>query len=416
MNPRATVGTTRRWMRTGAATLLSLAVVGTIAIAIPAAADPNGDGSSSTPLQPSTAAEAKQAWLDAADKAEAANEDLLTAKDDEAKAKQDLADARIGVAQANLAASSAQASSVQAAAEYEAYRAELAQFASASFRGADFGELAAVLTSDSTSEFLDKMSSLDQVAGSTRLLMMQAMQAKTAAADAAAKAADAQQAAVDAQQRADQAVATTAKATKAVSERKDKLDQQTAIYHRLFSALSGEERAAAMQAQQAEWERQARAAEQQRAAEEAAQQATGGTDPGADANPQAAPADEPGAGADARTKATKVVEAALSQLGKPYVYGSSGPNSFDCSGLTSWAWRQVGVSIPRTSSGQAGLKVVPLDQLEPGDLITYYSPVHHVALYIGNGQIIHASTEGKPVFITSMYRGGPYPVGHRVNY
>jgi cell wall-associated NlpC family hydrolase len=74
------------------------------------------------------------------------------------------------------------------------------------------------------------------------------------------------------------------------------------------------------------------------------------------------------------------------------------------------------VSLPRTSAGQASLPVVPLDQLRPGDLITYYSPVHHVALYIGNGQIIHASTEGVPVYITSMYRGGPYPVGHRVNY
>jgi cell wall-associated NlpC family hydrolase len=74
------------------------------------------------------------------------------------------------------------------------------------------------------------------------------------------------------------------------------------------------------------------------------------------------------------------------------------------------------VSLPRTSAGQAGLPVVPLNELRPGDLITYYSPVHHVALYIGNGQIIHASTEGVPVYITSMYRGGPYPVGHRVNY
>ena len=76
----------------------------------------------------------------------------------------------------------------------------------------------------------------------------------------------------------------------------------------------------------------------------------------------------------------------------------------------------AGVTIPRTSGGQSQLPSVPLDQLQPGDLVTYYSPVHHVAMYIGNGQIIDASTESKPIFITSVYRGGPSPTGHRVNY
>jgi cell wall-associated NlpC family hydrolase len=106
----------------------------------------------------------------------------------------------------------------------------------------------------------------------------------------------------------------------------------------------------------------------------------------------------------------------LTKLGYRYIYGAAGPNAFDCSGLTSWAWAQAGVSIPHSSSAQSQYPYVPLDQLQPGDLVTYYSPVHHVALYIGNGQIIDASTESKPIFITSVYRGGPDPTGHRVNY
>ena len=73
------------------------------------------------------------------------------------------------------------------------------------------------------------------------------------------------------------------------------------------------------------------------------------------------------------------------------------------------------MSIPRTSSGQSGLPSVPLSQLQPGDLVTYYSPVSHVAMYIGGGQIIHASTPSKPVYITSVSGGGPNPIGHRVS-
>ena len=98
-----------------------------------------------------------------------------------------------------------------------------------------------------------------------------------------------------------------------------------------------------------------------------------------------------------------------------YVYGAAGPSSFDCSGLTSWAWAQAGVSIPRTSGGQAGLPSVPLSELQPGDLVTYYSPVSHVGMYIGNGQIIHASSPARPIYITSVSGGGPSPSGHRVS-
>jgi cell wall-associated NlpC family hydrolase len=87
--------------------------------------------------------------------------------------------------------------------------------------------------------------------------------------------------------------------------------------------------------------------------------------------------------------------AAASKLGSPYVWGATGPNSFDCSGLTSWAFSQAGVALPRTSQAQATIGTrVSMDQLAPGDLVFYYSDLHHVGIYAGNGQIIHAPRPG----------------------
>lgn len=86
------------------------------------------------------------------------------------------------------------------------------------------------------------------------------------------------------------------------------------------------------------------------------------------------------------------VAAARSKLGAPYVFGGTGPNSFDCSGLVQWAYRQAGVQVPRTSYSQlASGTPVPLEELQPGDVISY-SGGGHSALYAGDGQVIHAAT------------------------
>lgn len=86
------------------------------------------------------------------------------------------------------------------------------------------------------------------------------------------------------------------------------------------------------------------------------------------------------------------VAAARSKLGAPYVYGGTGPNGFDCSGLVQWAYGQAGVQVPRTSYSQlAAGTPVPLDQLQPGDVISYRGGGHS-ALYAGDGQVIHAAT------------------------
>jgi cell wall-associated NlpC family hydrolase len=102
-------------------------------------------------------------------------------------------------------------------------------------------------------------------------------------------------------------------------------------------------------------------------------------------------------------RAATAVAYAMAQVGKAYVYGAAGPSAFDCSGLTMRAWQQAGVSLPHSSSAQMGSgPSVPQSQLQPGDLVFYYSPVSHVGMYIGNGQIVNAENPGVGVKITGV--------------
>jgi cell wall-associated NlpC family hydrolase len=103
-------------------------------------------------------------------------------------------------------------------------------------------------------------------------------------------------------------------------------------------------------------------------------------------------------------RAEVAVQTALAQVGDPYVYGAAGPDAFDCSGLTMYSWAAAGVSLSHSSSVQAGTGTqVSLSDLMPGDLIFYYSPISHVAMYIGHGMIVHAPHPGENVQVVSMY-------------
>ncbi|MGW7526247.1 NlpC/P60 family protein [Streptomyces sp. NPDC054783] len=97
-------------------------------------------------------------------------------------------------------------------------------------------------------------------------------------------------------------------------------------------------------------------------------------------------------------RAAAAVAAARSALGRPYVWGASGPSGFDCSGLMQWSYAHAGVQLPRTSQEQrfAG-RQVPLSQARPGDLVVYRSDASHVGMYVGNGQVIHAPYPGAAV-------------------
>ncbi|THA33553.1 NlpC/P60 family protein [Streptomyces sp. A1277] len=97
------------------------------------------------------------------------------------------------------------------------------------------------------------------------------------------------------------------------------------------------------------------------------------------------------------------VRYAVRQIGKPYVWGAEGPNSFDCSGLTSQAWAHAGRTIPRTSQEQwRQLPRVPMNALRPGDLVVYFPKATHVALYIGNGLVVQAPRPGSRVKVSPV--------------
>jgi cell wall-associated NlpC family hydrolase len=102
--------------------------------------------------------------------------------------------------------------------------------------------------------------------------------------------------------------------------------------------------------------------------------------------------------------ADTAVKAAYSALGVPYTWGGSNPDDgFDCSGLTMWSWAQAGVSLPHSSSAQYGaVPHVSKDGLQPGDLLFFYQPISHVAIYVGNNQMIHATHPGSVVSLDTL--------------
>ena len=113
---------------------------------------------------------------------------------------------------------------------------------------------------------------------------------------------------------------------------------------------------------------------------------------------QAAAAALPPGQGPADPRAAVALAAARSMLGRPYVYGATGPSAFDCSGLMYWSWRQAGVTLPRTSQAQAFAgRRIPMSQARPGDLVIYYGDMHHVGMYAGNGMVIHAPYPGARV-------------------
>lgn len=116
------------------------------------------------------------------------------------------------------------------------------------------------------------------------------------------------------------------------------------------------------------------------------------------------------------SRAGAAVAEAQRQLGKPYQWGAAGPDSFDCSGLTMWAWAAAGVSLPHYTGAQYSATThIPLSDLQPGDLVFFYSGLSHVGLYVGNGMMIHAPHTGDVVRYASIYSEGSPIYAGRVN-
>ncbi|WP_225096772.1 NlpC/P60 family protein [Streptomyces sp. CoH27] len=229
-------------------------------------------------------------------------------------------------------------------------REHLGSLAGAQYRAGGIDPAVALLFSDDPDDYLDKASTLDRIttqqAGQLRELRSALRELAQERAEAAGK------------------LAELDKSRKAVAVHKKTVEQKLAKARQLIDSLPAAARAA--------YDRASR-------------------DTRADL-PDLSGVVAP----DARAAAA--VAAAQSALGRPYVWGANGPSGFDCSGLMQWSYAHAGIHLPRTSQEQrfAG-RHVPLSQARPGDLVVYRSDASHVAMYVGNGQVIHAPYPGAAV-------------------
>jgi peptidoglycan DL-endopeptidase CwlO len=255
--------------------------------------------------------------------------------------------------QQQAAADAAAQAVVDAQAQLAALDAQMRQVARSAFTGENLSRFNSLMTSGSAEEFLSQVTTLDAIAGHTSDVLTQV--------GAAAQAA--QQAKAD----ADAATATARQTLDDVTAKKADLTSEAADYQAQYDALSVvQQRAVVAQT--------------------------------------AGPVLEPPAEVVASSDAAQVaVDTAMAQLGDPYVWAAAGPDAFDCSGLTQYAYAAAGVSLPHSSARQSTMgTAVPRADLQPGDLVFFYSPVSHVGMYIGNGQMVHASTAGQPVIVSTV--------------
>ena len=277
-----------------------------------------------------------------------------------------------------------QAAAQQASAVLEQAQAQLGRaqqavrgVARSAYTGEGMSTFAAMVTSGSADEFVNRVGLLQMVAGHQNELLESAAAAGVGAAQARAA--------------AEQAAATAQETFDRVAAQQADLEAQIADYRAVYDRLSAEERAAAVAAAPAAHEGQASRVER--------------TD------------DEPlsttvTAGSAA---AQVVVDTALAQRGKPYVWAAEGPGSYDCSGLVMYAFAAAGIGVPHSSRMQSQMgSPVSRSQLQPGDLVFFYDPVSHVGIYIGNGQMVHAPTFGDVVRIADVDRMWGYNSARRI--
>lgn len=262
----------------------------------------------------------------------------------------------------------AQAVVEQSRAAVDAAQAQLAQLkpamdkvANVNYQGARTNRLFAVMVSDSPQQLLDQMSALDVISAETA---DQVARFKQASSDAVTAEQAANAAADQARVAAEQAKVVSDDLQAKQSELQGQIGEVMAAY----SALTSSEQLAL-----------------------AGSALPDGFDPTTILQGLT-----PGSGASA-------LQAGLTQIGKPYVWGGTGPDGFDCSGLVVWAYKQVGKTLPRSSQAQAA-GGTPVDQkdLQPGDVVLFYPDISHVGIYAGNGNVLHASTFGVPVKVQSM--------------
>ncbi|MBM9619850.1 C40 family peptidase [Streptomyces zhihengii] len=275
-------------------------------------------------------------------------------------------------------------------------RRALGTFAAAQYRTGAVTPTAALMFADSPQAYFDQSQLMNRMTDQQRTAVKDYEDERAAAAVQRAEAGRKLQALTESQQ----ALRTSKQTVQTkLTEARTLLDRLTAEEKaRLAAAERKKEEEARRKAEEkAKAEAEARAAAEAEAARQERERQqqeqpppSGGTGGTTDGNYTA--------------KADKVLAFARAQIGKPYVWGATGPSSYDCSGLTQAAWKAAGVDLPRTTWDQVevGKRVATADLL-PGDLVFFYDDISHVGIYIGDGMMIHAPKPGANVREESIY-------------
>jgi cell wall-associated NlpC family hydrolase len=287
----------------------------------------------------------------------------------------------------------------------DAAKARLATFqnavnklAAATYMGGSVSGMQAMLTAGSPQGLIDKLAVQRLMATQMRTQMA----SYRVAGDQAAKAEQASaKSAADAKSAAEQAAAVRA----SLQSKQSQLQVEIAVVKSQYVSLSPEQRTALADPGPLPAGAPAPGAPAPDALPPGAPApAPDGQAPGQAPPPFGIPGFPPGGSGDRAT----VVQAALTQVGSSYVWGGATPGAFDCSGLVMWAFQQAGISLPHSSQAQAeGGQPVALSDLQPGDVLTFYSDASHSGIYVGDGMVIHSSTYGVPVRVVPMDAAGP---------
>ncbi|MEW1566021.1 NlpC/P60 family protein [Streptomyces sp. NPDC093509] len=275
-------------------------------------------------------------------------------------------------------------------------REELGSFAAAQYRtGASTPGTATLLLADDPQDYFDQ----------TQLMSRLTTRQKAAVDDYVTE----QAATTRKRTEASESLQSLTTSQNALKTSKATVQRKLSAARDLLSKLTAEEKARLASIEKKKREQAAaKAAElarQQAAAEKAAKEKATeqGSSSGGSTGSSGSTATDP----SYATKAGKALAFARTQIGKPYVWGATGPDSYDCSGLTQAAWKAAGVSLPRVTYDQVNAgTTVSLTDAKPGDLVFFYDDISHVGLYIGNGMMIHAPKPGAYVREESIYYDG----------
>lgn len=315
-------------------------------------------------------------------------------------------DKKLAVQKAAEAKHAADARALEAAkSQLESFQSQVNNIAAAQYMGGRPDGLSALLTASSPQGLIERMS-IQRVMGAQMAAQMDSF--REAGAQAVAAEAASAKSAVEAKTAAEQAAAVRAD----LQSKQSKLQVEIAIVKSQYEALTPQQREALAAIPPVPPVPAAAPPPPAGAPQPNEPAILAAAPPGVGQPPQPPGAIPPGDMAPAPGgHGPTVIQAALSRIGSPYSWGGSGPNAFDCSGLVMWAFQQAGISLPHSSQALAsGGAPVSLDQMQPGDIVNYYSDASHSAIYIGNGMMVHASTYGTPVRVAPVDNAPIYNV------